>query len=293
MSDPEPLAALREAILDRFPHLADETFDLSPHGWDSLAVDVGGRLIFKFPRHEAALGRLRKEAAILAAIRPQVAMPVPDLTLIETGPRPFSRHDKLVGDDLTPEAYAALSEAGKDRVGEQLARFYADLHALDPAPLRALGVGPIGPWLGPEAIARVALPLLPGALRGPAEAAIAAWADLPPDPHGETWGFFDGHGWNMAFDAAAERLNGVYDFGDSGFGALHQEFIYSNLVSFDLTERIAAAYERLACRDLDRARIHLLTGIHALSEFAENAPDHVEAGIARIGRWAAAGKVQR
>ena len=46
-------------------------------------------------------------------------------------------------------------------------------------------------------------------------------AAMPPDPLGTVYGFFDGHGWNMAFDHARGRLNGIFDFGDSGFGPLH------------------------------------------------------------------------
>ncbi len=96
---------------------------------------------------------------------------------------------------------------------------------------------------------------------------------MPPDPHGVTYGFFDGHGWNMAFDATAQRLNGVYDFGDSGFGQLQQEFIYSNMISPDLTERIIGRYETLTGRALDRERIALLFEVLRLSELAQNVDD--------------------
>jgi hypothetical protein len=214
-------------------------------------------------------------------------MAVPDMTLFET-PQVFSRHTKLPGDHLTPQTYAAMSEPGRGRMGDELARFYAELHALDDAELAAQGAGSIGPWLGPDEIAAAAIPLLPKGLRKRAEAAVTAYAGLPPDPHNATYGFFDGHGWNMAFDAAAERLNGVYDFGDSGFGALHQEFVYSNLTAFDLTDRIVSGYEAMTGRPLDRGRIDLLTAIHGLSELAEGAADPAvtRAGVARFARWA-------
>lgn len=280
------LASLRCVIVAEFPELGDQSFALAPRGWDSVAVDVGDRLIFKFPRHEAAAARLRKEARLLEAIRPRVAMPVPDMALFE-GPPLFSRHAKLAGDYLTPAAYAAMSEAGRERVAGQLARLYAELHALDRGPLAALGAGPIAAWLPTDQIARRALPRLPEAFRRQGEAALGAYENLPPDPYGETYGFFDGHGWNMAFDADRERLNGVYDFGDSGFGRLHQEFIYSSLSSFDLTERIVGAYEGLTGRRLDRARIDLLTGLHGLSELAELAEHqaNVHAGVERVVAW--------
>src|SRR5690606_20795878 len=126
-------------------------------------------------------------------------------------------------------------------------------------------------------------------LRAYAERTVAAWQRLPPDPYGTTYGFFDGHGWNMAFDHARNRLNGVYDFGDSGFGPLHQEFVYPNFVAPDLTARIASEYEALTGRALARRRIDLLSGVLRLSELAELAddPDHVPAMIGRVADWAA------
>ncbi len=49
----------------------------------------------------------------------------------------------------------------------------------------------------------------------------------------------------MAFDHDAERLNGIYDFGDSGFGDLHKEFVPPSWISPDFVERLAKDYERL------------------------------------------------
>lgn len=110
-------------------------------------------------------------------------------------------------------------------------------------------------------------------LRRYAERAIGAWRALPPDPHGQTYGFFDGHSWNMAFDPTAQSLNGVYDFGDSGFGQLQQEFIYANMISPDLSARIIGRYETLTGRLLDRDRIAVLFDVLRLSELAEHAED--------------------
>jgi aminoglycoside phosphotransferase (APT) family kinase protein len=284
------LASLRNVIVAAFPDLADQSFALATRGWDSIAVDVGDRLIFKFPRHEAAAARLRKEARLLAATRPRLSMPVPEMTLFE-GPPLFSRHPKLAGEHLTSAVYATVSQTGRARVASQLARFYAELHALDAAELAALGAGRIAAWLPTAEIVAKALPRLPEPFRRRAQDALGAYERLPLDPSGETFGFFDGHGWNLAFDADRERLNGVYDFGDSGLGPLHQEFIYSSLSSFDLTDRIVAAYEGLTGRRLDRRRIDLLTGMHGLSELAElgEDPAQVAAGVERVVGWMSRG----
>ncbi|UDF31291.1 UNVERIFIED_ORG: aminoglycoside phosphotransferase family protein [Roseateles sp. XES5] len=239
------------------------------------------------PAGRGAERALRREATILAVLRPHVTMRVPDLRLHEGTPL-FSEHAIIPGAHLETAGYEALPEAARQALGEGLARFYADLHALDRTGMAAAGALPVERWLPAAAIADKALPLLPAHLQAFADETLAGWRALPPDPHGDTYGFFDGHGWNMAFDHDAQRLSGIYDFADSGFGPLHQDFIYSNFISPDLTARIVRGYERLTGRTLDRARIHLLTGVHRLWELAAlaDAPEHHATMIASVDAWA-------
>ena len=261
------LDQLRTIIVDRFPELAGASFALLAEGWDSVAVDVDDRLIFKFPRNDDADRALAMEARLLAAIRPAIATPVPDIDLFEQ-PRRYSRHHKLRGEHLLTADYDRLPVEDRQHLAEAMAQFFAELHGLDPAVMAAAGATPLEGWPAPDYILTRAVPLLPAEQRGLAEATIAAWQALPPDPHGTVYGFFDGHGWNMAFDHSSKRLNGIYDFADSGFGPLHQEFVYPSLVSADLTARIIDAYEVRTRRVLDRGRINLLTGILHLTEIA-------------------------
>jgi hypothetical protein len=85
----------------------------------------------------------------------------------------------------------------------------------------------------------------------------------------------------LAFDPKTQSLNGVYDFADSGFGRLHQEFIYSNMISADLTARIIGRYETLTGRSLNRERVTLLFEVLRLSELAELAADPYWGPISR------------
>ena len=257
-------------MLAAFPELAGGVFTLHEQGWDCVGVDVDGRVICKFPRHEAARTRLQREAAVLAIIHPSTDLPTPDISL-HAGPPLFSRHAMLPGGHLTPQVYAGLSEAERDRLGADLGLFYAQLHALPVAPFAAAGAAAIEPWRTPDDILRRTWPLLDGAWRAYAEQTVAAWHGLRPDPHGATFGFFDGHGWNMAFDAQAGRLGGIYDFGDAGFGPLHQEFIYAIMIAPDAASRIVDHYERTANLVLDRERIALLYRYFRLSELAHMA----------------------
>jgi aminoglycoside phosphotransferase (APT) family kinase protein len=285
-ASPFDLQALAAVLIERFPELADSRFTLLSEGWDSVAVDVDDRLIFKFPRHQRGAEALRREAAILRLVGPAVSMRVTALDLFET-PQLFSRHVKINGEHLLSAQYDELGAAERQRLGEDLALFYARLHAVPPDEAAAAGALPVEAFLPAKEIAERIAPVLPAALRSFAEETLARWAVLAPDPLGQVYGFFDGHGWNMAFDHASGQLNGIYDFADSGIGPLHQDFIYSSLIAADLTERIITAYEGHTGRVIDRDRVALLTGVHRLWELAMEAhlPDHVPALLASLEAW--------
>lgn len=284
------LEELRAAIVGAFPEHVSASFSLLTQGWDSVAVDVDDRLIFKFPRHEEARRRLIVEAGVLDIVRPAVSLPVPHLTLHSTPSIQFSRHIKIAGEHLLTAAYERLPEPDRQRLACDLALFYAELHRLPTNAMASAGAMPIKAWLPPDDILQRTWPVLSEELRAYAERTIAAWQNLPADPHGTIYGFFDGHGWNMAFDHAHRRLNGLYDFGDSGFGPLHQEFIYSNLIAADLTTRIVTEYEVLTGRTLDRERMTLLNNVWRLSELAELAQDPAHATTALEAVVACAGE---
>lgn len=282
---PFALEELRDVITSHFPDLAHGRFTLLAEGWDSVAVDVDDRLIFKFPRHELGEQALRREAAILHLVAGAVTLPVPDLTLLET-PRVFSRHEKIAGEHLLPADYDSLDEPKRQALGETLGRFYAELHAIAPSAAIAAGMTQADTWLDADEILRRALPVLPDTLRAFAVDAMVAWRDLEPDPYGDIYGFFDGHGWNMAFDHATGRLNGIYDFANSAIGPLHREFVYSSLISPDLTPRIIASYEGHSGRVIDHRRVEVLTSTHWLWELAAEAHlPHLEDMVAHIVFW--------
>lgn len=287
MHTPTGLDELRSFLIGLFPELLTSEFIVHTAGYDCVAVDVDGRLIFKFPRHTRAEEALMVEAGVLTVIRPLVTLPVPDLVLCP-GPPMFSRHLKLAGEHLLPSHYRRLTTQARQRLASNMALFYAELHDLGAGRMEGAGARPLVSWPAPDDMLRRVWPLLSPDLRQYAECTIAAWQHLPPDPYGVTFGFFDGHGKNMAFDHHENRLNGIYDFGDSGFGPLHQEFIYSNWIDPDLTARIVAQYEALTGRNLDRRRIDVLSGVLRLKELAEAADDPIDSPekIKTVAEWA-------
>jgi aminoglycoside phosphotransferase (APT) family kinase protein len=283
----EDITLYRDAVIHAFPELSGASFHPLTMGFHSLALDADDRLIFKFPKGPEAERALRREARILAAVRPHLSMPVPDLLLIEH-PMLFSRHTKIKGEHLLSEHYEKLPSVARETLAEELARFYAEIHALDPLLMRNAGATEILPWRPLAEIRAKALPLVPDELRALCESTIATYEELSPDPLGLTYGFFDGHGWNMAFDHKTQHLNGVYDFADSGFGPLHQDFVYSSLIAPELTWRIVDRYRHMTGRSVDVERVNLLIGMHRLSDLAELAedPHYVEMLRTQLTAWA-------
>ena len=254
--------ALRQAVEAVFPGRGEIT--LLGSGWDSEAFALDGRIVIKRPRHAAAEARLRQEAAVLALVRPRVTLAVPDVHLVE-GPPVWSWHEMVPGRQLLAADYVVLPDSARAGLARDLARFLAEVHGVA-VPF----AGRVQAWAGTEQLAAL-VPGLPEGLRRAAARVVAEYAGLPADPLGEVFGQFDTHGWNMAFDAVAGRLNGVFDFGDAGIGARHRDFIYCGLTSLDLMARVVGEYRALTGRAVDMGRVRTLAGAHRLWEWGEGA----------------------
>jgi aminoglycoside phosphotransferase (APT) family kinase protein len=277
----------RRAIIAKFPDLAGADFTVMDAGWDSLAIDADDRLMFKFPKHQDAEARLRREVRFLEIVRPNVSMPVPDIRLHE-GPPVFSSHLKLRGAHLLADGYARLSDASRRNIAEKLALFYAELHGISPSLMAAAGALPLPPWQRAQDILEKALPHIAPEHHAWARETLKAWTSLAEDPYGTVFGFYDGHGWNMAFDHERGVLNGIYDFADAGLGPLHQDFIYSSFIDEDLTLRIIGGYERITGKIIDRRRVDILTAVYRLHELADNArdPKQIPHSRGNVEAWA-------
>jgi len=274
------------AIVSFFPDLREAQFHTISGGWDSIAVEANGKLIFKFPRNAGARSALVHEAALLSLIGPQLSLAVPNMKL-HGDPVQFSSHRKIPGAHLLSDQYETLPEEARGQLAKTLGQFYAELHAMDTAKLKQAGAKLIAPWPQETALRAKVLSLLPADSHARCETILARYAALDPDPLGQIYGMFDCHGWNMAFDHTAQHLNGVYDFSDSGIGPLHQDFIYPAFIAPELALRIADYYEPISGRTLDRARIVTLIGSYRLVELAAKAnnPTEVETMRSNLLNW--------
>ena len=260
-------ARLRDSIATVRPDLAGLPMILHTQGWDSDAVEAGST-IFKFPKRQAAVPRLRKEAKILALVRPRVPLAVPDMRLHER-PELFSEHTKIAGEMIETPQYDTLSETQRNAMAETLAGFYVALHAIPVDEARAAGAEPNPGWPPASEIMGLAEAALAPGLHDWARTVLATYDAIPPSV--TTLCYYDGHGWNMAFDHEHGVLNGVYDFADAGLGPRAKDLCYSSFISADLTERLVAAYDRLAGVTINPRQVALYTAIQRLAELGADA----------------------
>jgi hypothetical protein len=285
MLQPEPadLARYRALVISRLPQLAGAQFVTLAEGWDSVALEYDG-LIFKFPRNQAAGERLRREVALLNFLRPRITMPLPQPILYD-GDEPFSQHRAIPGAKLLADDYLMLGEGSRNALATRMAQLYAELHQLPLARMQQAGAVSVDPWMSPDEILERAVPRLPRGYKGWARKVVSGYRKLTIQGDELVFGYFDGHGWNMAFDFTTATLNGVYDFGDSGFGSRHRDLSYSNWISADLTLRIIDRYEDLTRYRVDREQVMLYTSALRLAELAEGFLSDEQA-LANVVHWA-------
>lgn len=278
------IARYRALVVSTLPQFVGGNFSTLTDGFDSVALECDG-WIFKFPRNAEAEARLRREVALLQFLKPRITMAVPQIVLHE-GPVPFSQHLKIPGSSLEAAEYAQLDEYRRNALALRMAQLYTELHALPLSRMQQVGAVAVDPWMSPDEIIEGVGPKLPPGYKGFLTRTVAAYRKLTITGSEQVYGYFDGHGWNMAFDHETGLLNGVFDFADSGFGSRHRDLSYSNWISADLTLRIIERYEQLARVSIDRDKVMLYSSALRLAELAEGLlPD--ERAIASVTNWVA------
>lgn len=104
-----------------------EGFD---NGWDAQAILVDGRWVERIPRRAAVAERLRREAALLPWLAPQVPLAVPHPVVVSEDPLRL-RHLLIVGDPCSGDNPSHATALGG---------FLAALHAVSPDAALGLGV---------------------------------------------------------------------------------------------------------------------------------------------------------
>jgi aminoglycoside phosphotransferase (APT) family kinase protein len=192
---------------------------------------------------------------------------------------PYIGYRKIAGSDLTAEIY------------HDVARFLFEVHQALPVDEAArIGVPMAEPHTHLEVVERLHPRIDDAAVAGFAAATIDEYSQLIATEGPPSFLHNDLHGDNMAFDARASRLNGVFDFGDAAIGDVHRDFSPLYKVHRGLLEDVVREYGTLSGTNLSLRRIVVYQRIDRLTDIAQliDRPDEPELAkaVGDLRRWA-------
>lgn len=208
-----------ERIQQLRPDLQINSIDLNTDGLLNDVVIVNQELVFRFAKNEHARATLAVEATVLQHLSGRLSIMIPLPTYVGED---VLVYPLIEGDELTRAALFHASEAGRQRLMEQLGRFLKELHST-----------PLEPGI-PETLAPVTHEAWQE-IRSEVEEKVFPWFM----PHQIDWAerLLDGalgdkrffeyepkliHGdlapYHILFRADATGIRGVIDFGVAGVG---------------------------------------------------------------------------
>jgi len=117
-------------LQEKYPDLSGHSMRVHEYGWANRVVFVGERLIFRFPRTEAARGAMQMEQAILPALAKHLPLPIPQFLYQSEPDDPISfvGYELLPGQPLTPERFTTFTRWQKADLARELGAFLSALH---------------------------------------------------------------------------------------------------------------------------------------------------------------------
>ena len=224
----------RSEIQQAFPELGARAVTFLGAGVDSEAYLVDGSWVFRFPKREAVARALRREVALLPKLAGRLPVATPQFAYLghqTTNGLLFAGYRLIPGEPLTPDLFAALPVHHQDGVLATLAAFLDGVHTFPVAEAAACGVETLSVRAWVEAawsVGRTAvLPLLDADDRLALAASIERfledeqnvatmpcllYADFAPE--------------HILYDAAANAITGIIDWGDLSIGDPDFDLLY-------------------------------------------------------------------
>ena len=280
-------AFIKEHISTHIP-VTDDTANVLDVGCDNFAIDFGD-IIVRLPSDKEALHALKFETTVCRYIDvPSLQTPK---TQVVEAQYPFSWHRKIPGSYFLTKAYESLNNDQKDKIASQLAEFLITFHSLSIDEMCSAGGEDLEDYVSLSYM-RENSQVIPNDLKDHFERFTQTYETLYVPEKDRVFGYFDAHGWNMAFNQEKGELIGVYDFADSGIGDVHQDFHPMNTISQDLVTRVVHKYEVLQGRTINISKVNFYTVLAEYSDFFEVAKGQqtlmekgLEHHIQQLKRW--------
>ncbi len=283
--EPERIGLLLERIRSVHPKLnLDLVVPLKGQFNDALIVN--DELVFRFPRSPRAAAMLANETVVLRAVRPFLAMPIPEPEFGDlASDEPFVGYRLIPGVPLLRETLATISDPDVlQQIADQLANFLRELHSV---PIEYLDPGiprrdSYENWV--EMYRRVREQLFRFMRPAAREEVSQHFESYLSDPIRLSFAPVARHGdfgaGNILWNPRTYEITGVIDFSFAGLGDPAIDAAAISTFGEPFLERMFNVYPGLAGM-LDRVRFY--RGTYALTEALDGLRDgdceHFESGI--------------
>jgi len=240
---------LNEDILYKFAteQYPDADIKFIGKGWGSFAFQADNKVL-RFARREIKV--YINDKNICDFVRDKISFPVPRIEIFEDVKYPYATHEIIPG-RLWNDKYArGLAESAQDALAKDIAKFLAELHAIDASEILKISTGGHLAWeaAGPFIEEYFSAEQI-DTLRNKYEKAIAVPVTDTVLCHN------DFHGGNSVLDEN-NRLAGVFDWANHGICERADEFRHlCNPKNPEFCDKIFDEYEKLTGVKIDRGRL--------------------------------------
>jgi aminoglycoside 2''-phosphotransferase len=205
-------------VLERyFPSLPIRYARMIESGWDNYVLEVNDQWIFRFPRRQDGVVRLKMEIKLLPLISRISSIRVPEFEYLWPGGGDFREvfvgYKRIQGVSMTAQLVTRRKSA---RLASQLSGFLREIHDIPPLRLSKIG---LFEWHDRQELKRHAIPLLSPKVRLRLVSLFEEFfRDKTNLKFAPTLIHSDLTGGNILCNSDATAITGVIDWGDASIG---------------------------------------------------------------------------
>lgn len=200
----------QELIKKKYPQLNGLSFEQNQQGWSNFVLEVGEKLIFRFPRDEESKRRLKIERQFLEIFKKRSSVSVPNFVFFSLEEEPiFVGYSKIQGKFLTEEMKNSYSKEERGQLAGQIACFLDSLHKIEEEQIDEM----LDKWQEEK------------------------WDNLKEEFYRQARGYFEKESWNR-IEVWFEELKKVTKNPTISYGCIHGDFTEDHILVEPLGNRL-------------------------------------------------------
>lgn len=288
----EDVAKYRTRLQTDFPDLAIESVEIIGQGWNHVALEVNGSLIFRMPKAVFGISdpaKVQREVAVLGLLGLDSIVNTPDPKYVAPDKAYFG-YPKLPG-VLLMGLLPTFTPADSDRLKLEWVKIAQAIHAslnLEQARSLEIPLFDSAPFIQ-SAQEIYDFVTLDDATDKFVQAVLTQAKAIDIETQRLSFIHNDLHFKNMLADPATERVTGVIDWTDMCIAPIEREFSIWEWTHHDEVASVAALYEQETGIKIDVDQARLWRHLEEISDFVEQSKSGDREGamhsMAHIMQW--------